>query len=192
MKRFALILFSFLLINFTAANENGIAVENLLLQQNGAVFYLNADLNIQWNEPLTKNLEHGIPIFFVSDAQIYKPRWWWADKKIAAVQKKWAVSYHPMTREYRLESDTVQFFRDFESLAAALSRIRGWEIVAAEKLENGEKYTLLFRFALDYEALPKTFQIGIWGNREWALDSGWIFQKNLALTVENFEKAGEK
>ena len=186
MKRFFLAIFSFLYFYSAAvAEENSIAVENLTLKQNGSVFVVNADLNIQWNEHLKKTLEHGISLFFVADAALYSPRWWWRDKKIAAAQKKWQLSYHPITREYRLNlGGLFQSFQSFEEVEKALSRIRNWTLVDAEKLEDAKEYTFMFRFALDYEALPKTFQIGIWGNREWLLDSGWIFQKNLALTVE--------
>ncbi len=185
MKRFFLVIFSLLCFYSAAAGDKSIAVENLTLKQNGNVFVVNADLNIQWNEHLKKTLEHGISLFFVADAALYRPRWWWRDKKIAAVQRKWQLSYHPITREYRLNlGGLFQSFRSFEEVERAIARIRNWELIDAQKLDHSKEYTLMFRFALDYEALPKTFQIGIWGNREWVLDSGWIFQKNLQFTVE--------
>lgn len=183
--KIVLFLFFYFFSFIAVASDNSIEVTNLSLKQNGEAFVIDADLNIQWNEHLKKTLEHGIALFFVADAALYIPRWWWRDKKIASAQKKWQLSYHPITREYRLNlGGLFQSFRSFEEVERALSRIRNWELLKTDQLKNGKEYSLMFRFALDYEELPKTFQIGIWGNREWVLDSGWIFQKNSVSTVE--------
>lgn len=187
MKKFSIVILFFIIALPLKAQ---IHVPFLELKTDNTHYVLNAHLKINWNERLKETLHYGIPLFFVADAQITQKRFYIWNTQIAHAQKKWQISFHPITREYRLHyGGLYQSFVHFENLEQALSNIKNWKISPKNDFNFDENTTLSFRFYLDTSALPQTFQIGIWGNKEWLLDSGWIFQKNLALTVENLPRA---
>ena len=46
--------------------------------------------------------------YFVVDFEMSRPRWYWFDEKAAAKQLQLRLSYHPLSRQYRLSTGTLQ------------------------------------------------------------------------------------
>ncbi len=184
MKKIACTVFLLFFALYAQASVRVLALE---FQKADELYVLNAQLSIDWNKRLKESLHHGMTLFFVAEAKITQKRWYVWNKEILSVQKKWQVSFHPITREYRLNLGGLhQSFSTFEDLEEVLSRVVNWEIATVKELNLNKNATLSFRFYLDTASLPKTFQIGIWGNSEWLLESPWV-EKSLSLTVENKE-----
>ena len=126
-------------------------------------------------------LVKGIPMFFVTEAQVLRERWYWYDKKVASMQRHMRLAYQPLTRRWRLNV-TAGAGRDaslgfalnqtFETLGEALTalkRISRWKIAEASDLDIGVKYRVDFSFRLDLTQLPRPFQIGALGQSDWDL-----------------------
>ena len=124
-------------------------------------------------------LVKGIPMFFVTEAQVLRERWYWYDKKVASMQRHMRLAYQPLTRRWRLNV-TAGAGRDaslgfalnqtFETLGEALTaikRISRWKIAGASDLDIGVKYRVDFSFRLDLTQLPRPFQIGALGQSDW-------------------------
>lgn len=123
----------------------------------------------------------GIPMFFVTEVNILRERWYWYDKQIASVQRHMRLAYQPLTRRWRLNV-TVGLGREasvglalnpsFDTLEEALSamkRVSRWKIADVTDLESGVKYKVDFNFRLDLAQLPRPFQIGALGQSDWDL-----------------------
>ena len=52
----------------------------------------------------------------------------------------------------------------------ALGRLARWRIADATRLEDGERYSVSFRFRLDLSQLPRPFQIGMANQPDWNID----------------------
>lgn len=172
------LVFSMLLMPITqAAESEEIEVVSLEIAQTAEANYiLNARLDFTLGETLVDAVQRGIPLYFVAELQIEKPRWYWFNRKLVDKTLEYRLNYHVITRSYRL-SVGGGLHRNFDSLHEALQamqRLRNWPIAEAGTLEAGTEYTTSYRFRLDKGRLPKPFQVSVVGNREWSLDTGWV------------------
>ncbi|MDD4943922.1 MAG: DUF4390 domain-containing protein, partial [Rhodoferax sp.] len=98
-----------------------------------------------------------------------------------SVQRYQRLSYHPLTRRWRLNvnagavTETEQGLtlnQNFDNLQDALNavqRLSHWRIAEASQLEAGVTYGVQFRFNLDVTQLPRPLQIGTLGQSDWQI-----------------------
>lgn len=156
-------------------------VSQLDLRRNGDAIELSAGLQFELPGPVQDALLKGLPVIFVAEAEIYRERWYWLDKRVASVQRQMRLVYQPLTRRWRLSIGSgpgrpgeagAALGQIFDSLDEALALIRrfvGWRIADVGALEAGSTYRLDFRFRLDTAQLPRPLQIGTLGESDWVL-----------------------
>ncbi|MDD5240606.1 MAG: DUF4390 domain-containing protein [Sulfuricella sp.] len=121
----------FLLLSM-AARADGIEVKSTELELAEDALVLNAELEVSLSPALEDALNKGVPLNFVVDFELKKPRWYWLDETIATAQRHLRLSYHALTRQYQLNVNGQH--QNFSSLADArqeLGRSREWHV--AEK-----------------------------------------------------------
>ncbi len=135
--------------------------------------------NIKFDLPgvIDDALAKGIPMFFVAEAVLFRDRWYWYDKQMAAAERHMRLSYQPLTRRWRLVVSPTpignsglalgQTFDTREEALAAVQRISHWKIADAADIDRDERYNVDFRFRLDVSQLPRPFQIGAVGQADW-------------------------
>ena len=154
-------------------------------------YVLSADFNFELNQRLEEAVSKGLVLYFVADFELTKGRWYWLDEKLVSRSQTYRLSYHALTRQYRLSTGggLHQAFTTLTETMAVLSRLRNWVVI--EKTEKsvriGESYQAALRLRLDVAQLPKPFQITSLGNKDWSLSSDWkIWQATLpALAAES-------
>jgi hypothetical protein len=141
--------------------------------------YLTANLQLEIPPAVEDALTKGIALIFVAEAEIVRERWYWTDKRVAAASRSMRLVYQPLTRRWRLSqassdpaaqggrANLTQSFTSLADAVAALESIARWRIADAADIEAGASYLLSFRFRLDAGQLPRPFQIGIAGQRDW-------------------------
>ena len=141
--------------------------------------YLSANMRLELPPPVEDALLKGISLIFVAEAEIYKERWYWTDKRVSQASRSLRLSFQPLTRRWRLsqgaidgagQAGRVNLSQQFDSLAEALSALENlarWRIAEAADVEPDSAYQLSFRFRLDVGQLPRPFQIGIAGQKDW-------------------------
>lgn len=116
-------------------------------------------------------LQRGVPVHFTAQATVLRGRWYWRDERIARPSRSWRLSYQPLTATWRVSSvSSGGLSQSFPSLAEALapiSRVSGWRLVEADKLEAGERYYVEFSFQLDSAQLPRPMQLDL--GQDWKL-----------------------
>lgn len=140
----------------------------------GTDLQLSADIYLPVGERMREVLLLGIPLYFVIEFELTEPRWYWRDRLVASARQSHRLSYHPITRRFRLTR--FGFPQDYLSLdqaVASLSRVRGWDVVSAERLDPGETYQAAVRMRLDTERLPGPLQIDLFTTQDWNLESEW-------------------
>lgn len=125
----------------------------------------------------------GIPMYFVTEADITRDRWYWYDKKVSSAQRGMRLAYQPLTRTWRvnmvqgggsIDGQGLALSQTYESLSQALAvikRVSRWRIADASDLDGGNKHRVEFRFRLDLGQLPRPFQIGALGQSGWDISS---------------------
>jgi len=178
MRRIALLLKIFLLVLIftvsTAARADDIEVREANLRATDEGLVLNAEFSFQITPRLAEAIENGVPLYFDLEFELTRPRWYWFDEKAVAKRMQVRLSYHALSRQYRLSTGLLQ--QSFGSLAEALDvlrRLRNWLVVDRTVLLADATYEAAVRMRLDTTLLPKPFQLSALTNREWNLESAW-------------------
>lgn len=135
---------------------------------------LDAEIVFDLTPRLEEAVKRGVALYFVLEFELIRPRWYWFDEKIVARSQTWRLSYHALTRKYRLSAGALHM--SFDTLGEAVSvmrHVRRWGVAERVQLRPGESYQAGVRFRLDSTQLPTPFQVSAIGSREWTLDSGW-------------------
>lgn len=152
----------------------GISIRNAAVELSEDGYSLNADFDVQFSARLEEAVARGVPLYFIVEAEISRPRWYWFDEKPVVLTRTYKISYTPLLRQYRLEVGTVyQNFTRFEELKRVLSRIRGWHIADKGALAKEVPYQASIRMRLDTAQLPKPFQLNAVASRDWSVNSEW-------------------
>lgn len=119
-------------------------------------------------------LHKGISLYFVVDFQLTRPRWYWFDDKPVTTSRSVRLSYHPLTRQYRLSTGGLQLpFTRLRSALDFIQHVRGWRVFDRSAIKPGETYQAEVRMRLDLTQLPKPFQVNAVNSRDWNLSSEW-------------------
>jgi hypothetical protein len=135
---------------------------------------LSANFAFELNPRLEEVVNRGVPLYFVAEFELTRPRWYWFDEQAASVSQSYRLSYHALTRQYRVSIGSLQ--QGFPTLKEALdllSSIRDWKVVDKGAVKFGSPYLAAVRLKLDVAQMPKPFQVNAITNRDWALSSEW-------------------
>jgi len=154
------------------AEEIQVGVTRLVASEEGIV--LDADFALDLTPRLEDALTNGVPLYFVFEFESTRPRWYWFDEKIGAATLTARLSFHALTRTYRLSTGALhQSFATLDEALRALGRVREWLVLPRDALRPDTTYNAYVRMRLDTTQLPKPFQVSALANREWALASPW-------------------
>lgn len=146
-------------------------------------YVLSADFKFELNPRLEEAVTKGVVLYFVADFELNRARWYWLDETLASRSQTYRLSYHALTRQYRLSTGGLhQSFLTLQEAMQVLSRLRNWTVVdrAEKSIRPGETVDASLRMRLDVTQLPRPFQITALGNKEWSLGSDW---KNWRTTL---------
>ena len=157
-----------------ARAAEGIEVRSAALVAADDSYYLEATFEIGLTFALEDALHKGIPLHFLVEFELIRPRWYWLNEKLVNHQQRYRLSYNALTRQYRVGVGTL--YQNFPSLSEALeflSRVRLREIAEPGTLRKDSVYTAALRMRLDTSQLPRPFQITAVGSRDWNISSEW-------------------
>lgn len=154
------------------ADEIEVREASLALVEDGLA--LTADFAFDINPRLAEAVANGVPLYFVVEFEMVRTRWWWFEEKTAARRLQLRLSYHALSRQYRLSTGLLQ--QNFGSLAEALAvlrRVRNWIVLERTAALAEGTYEAAVRMRLDTTLLPKPFQLSALTSRELNLESAW-------------------
>lgn len=146
----------------------GVELGTLELRQAEGALTLEFSARLTLSRALEDALRRGVPMYFETEATLYRSRWYWRDERVARVARSYRLSYQPLTASWRVGlGGLAQNFQGLSDALAMISRLSGWRLADAAQLEPGERYYVEFSYRLDNAQLPRPMQIGL-GN-EWSL-----------------------
>ena len=178
-----------------AANEVEVHAPRLEAVEEGLV--LNADFAFELSQRLEEIVTSGVPLYFRVDFELTRPRWYWFDEKAVSRQLQLRLSYHALSRHYRLSTGLLQ--QNFASLGEALNvlkRVRNWLVADRTITFSDADYEAAVRLRLDAAMLPRPFQLSALTSRELQLESAWkrfsVRPRQLPAPVESREPQGAR
>jgi hypothetical protein len=161
-----------------SVQPEGIEVTGLAVARADQGLALDFSARIWPNHTVEDALQRGIAVYFVAEAAVYRPRWYWRDERVSRVSRNWRVSYQPLTNTWRVGSGGLSQTVASQSEALSLvSRISGWRITEPARLAADQRYYVEFSYRLDTSQLPRPMQLSVGGLNEWALE----FERTMAV-----------
>ena len=144
--------------------------------------YLSAVVAFELPPVVEDALMKGIAMFFVVETDIYESRWYWTDRRVASATRTIRLAFQPLTRRWRvnivsgiinnsagLRATLSQNYDTLAEALAAVQRLSRWRIADGAELDPDVVHKLEFSFRLDLSQLPRPFQIGVVGQKDWTI-----------------------
>lgn len=158
----------------TAARADEIEVADARLSSTEDGVVLAADFSFELNPRLVEVATNGVPLYFVVEFELTRPRWYWFDEKAATKRLQIRLSYHALSRQYRLSTGVLQqSYASLEEALNVLRRVRNWLVIDRGAGLSDANYEAAVRMRLDVTLLPKPFQLSAITSRELNLESSW-------------------
>jgi len=157
-----------------AARADDVEVREANLRAADEGLVLNAEFAFDFNARLADAVANGVPLYFVIEFELTRPRWYWLDERTASKRQQVRLSYHALSRHYRLSTGLLQQnFDTLESALAVLRRVNNWLVVDRTVSLSDARYEAGVRMRLELALLPKPIQISAYTSNDWNLDSAW-------------------
>jgi hypothetical protein len=154
------------------ADDGEVRAAGLRAVEDGLV--LDADFQFELTPRLADVVANGVPLYFVVDFELGRRRWYWLDEKAASNKLQLRLSYHPLSRQYRLSTGLLQQnFASLEDALNVLKRVRSWLVVDRTVSFYDADYEAAVRLRLDTTLLPKPFQLSALTSRDLHLETPW-------------------
>jgi hypothetical protein len=168
----ALIAFAFAIGNAFAAAQ-GVDVRRPTLTVVEDHLVLEAEFDISLTPTLEEVLNKGVPLYFLLEFELIRPRWYWFNDRVVYIQQEYRLSYNALTRQYRLGVGNLhQNFATMSEVLEVMSRVRRRIEIDPSTLRR-DTYIAGLRLRLDTSQLPKPFQLNAIVAREWNVGSDW-------------------
>jgi len=165
-------------LEFARADE--IEVRDVALRRVESGMMLDADFAFDLTPRLAEVVANGVPLYFRVEFELTRSRWYWFDETAASSRLQLRLSYHALSRQYRLSTGALQqSFPNLEEALDVLKRVRNWLVIERGTRLADADYDAAVRMRLDTTLLPKPFQLSALTGRDLQLESSW---KRLSIT----------
>jgi hypothetical protein len=151
------------------AQAQGVELPTIVAKRQDGGVVLDFAANLTLSRAVEEGLRHGVPVYFVAEASVKRPRWYWRDERIAHVSRSWRLSYQPLTSAWRVSLGAFsQSYPSLEEALTTITRIAHWRI-AESGVDATDRYYVDFQFYLDSSQLPPAMRLDISAQSEWKL-----------------------
>ena len=152
-----------------AARAQGVELPSIVAKRQDGGVVLDFAANLTLSRAVEEALRRGVPVYFVAEATVKKPRWYWRDERVSHVSRSWRLSYQPLTSAWRVSLGAFsQSYPSLEEALTSVTRIARWRI-ADSGVDNADRYYVDFQFYLDQSQLPPVMKLDIATTSEWKL-----------------------
>lgn len=180
MRRIAFLTGFLALLAAGVARADSIEVRDVALRAVEEGLVLDADFDFELTPRLAEVVANGVPLYFRVEFELTRPRWYWFDERTASRLLQIRLSYHALSRHYRLSAGAQperltlqQNFATLEEALKVLKRVRSWLVLDRAAGISRSDYDAAVRMRLDTALLPKPFQLSALTSRELHLESPW-------------------
>lgn len=151
------------------AQAQGVELPSIAAKRQDGGVVLDFVANLTLSKAVEDALRRGVPVYFVAEATVKKPRWYWRDDRVARISRSWRLSYQPLTSAWRVSLGAFsQSYPSLEEALTTVTRIAHWRI-ADSGIDGNDKYYVDFQFYLDSSQLPRPMQLDLGAQSEWKL-----------------------
>lgn len=177
-----IIIFCSLVPGHTAYAE-GIEVTTAKLEAAEDGYRVFVGFSFELGNDVKNAINEGIPVSFIAEVEINRPRWYWFDEKSIRSTQTIKIQYDLWRRQYTaaVNGGLKQNFATLEEIVNLVKQPRRWLVAEKNALSFGSTYNVAVRLKLDSSQLSKPMLITSLSNSGWRLSSDW---KRFTFKVE--------
>ncbi len=156
-----------------AQAADGVEITHAHIESSDDGYKLDAKYTFELNHDLEDAIQHGVQLYFTTEIELTRPRWWWYDDKAVSSRQTMRISYNVLTRQYHVSvvGSVQQSFPTLEDALFMIRRPARWLIAPKGTLKPGETYNVTLRMFMDRQFLQKPLQVNAFNNAGWQLGS---------------------
>lgn len=167
-------LFAAICFSASIAQAEDIVLRSAALHLANEGLVLEAEFGFVFPPRLAEAVANGVPLYFLFEFEMTRPRWYWLDERAAAKRLQLRLSYHVLSRQYVVSNGPLELqFATLDEALGVLRRIRNWVVGERVALVSEAQYDAALRMRLDTSLLPKPIQVSALTSREWHFESAW-------------------
>jgi hypothetical protein len=165
-----------LLLVFACAQAqaaDGVEITTAHIEATDEGYKLASNFAFELNGGLEDALKHGVKLYFTTEIELTRPRWYWTDERAVSARQTARINYDILLRQFYVTFDNSvkQTFTTLEDALFLIRRPSRWVIAPKGALEPGKVYNVTLRMFMDRERLSKPIQVNAFNNAEWRLSS---------------------
>ena len=174
IKQFVFFCLMLLSVHMTGASAEGIKIKSFELEKVEGDWLLNASFQIELAPGLEDAVQKGVVLYFQTEFELIRGRWYWFDEKVVDVQRTSKISYQALTDQYRVTLGSVTITAaNLKQAMGAVSSIDDWAVIEQPMVSPNQTYVAAIRMKLDTNQLAKPFQVNAINSKAWNLQSEW-------------------
>lgn len=156
-----------------ARAADGVEITHAHIEAVDEGYRLAASFAFDLNHGLEDAVQHGVPLFFTTEIELTRPRWYWFDEKAIVARQTSRISYNVLTRQYHVSiiGSVQQSFATLDDALFLIRRPSRWLVAPRTALKPGEAYNVTLKMGMDRDYLPKPIQVNAFNNSDWRLTS---------------------
>ncbi len=166
-----------------AAQAEGVEVTTAKLEAAEDGYRVFVGFSFELGNDVKNAINEGIPVSFIAEVEINRPRWYWFDEKSIRSTQTIKIQYDLWRRQYTaaVNGGLKQNFASLDEIIKLVKQPRRWLVAEKGALSFGSTYNVAVRLKLDSSQLSKPMLITSLSNSGWRLSSDW---KRFTFKVE--------
>ena len=159
-----------------AVPAQGFTVQDVSTELDEDVYLMDAQIKYQFSAAAIEALDSGVPLTIELDIEVYQPRKWMWDDKIAGLKQRYRIAYHALTQQYvvtNLNSGAQSSYQNRNVAIHMMGNIRRLPILDRHLVKEDEHYMARMRASLVINELPAPLRTWAYLASEWRLSSEW-------------------
>ena len=165
------------------AASDGVDITHAHIEATDEGYRLSASFAFDLNHGLEDAIQHGVSLYFTTEVELTRPRWYWFDEKAIVARQTSRINYDVLLRRYSvaITGSVQQSFTSLDDALFLLRRPARWLVAPKGALKVGEVYNVKLQMGMDQDYLPKPMQVNAFNNSDWRLTSS---QKTFTYKAE--------
>lgn len=151
----------------------GVEIQRHVIEATDNGYRLSASYSVDLSHEMEDALQYGKPLYFYTEIEFTRPRWYWFDEKAITARQTLSLSYNVLTRQYNVtvNGSIYQYFPTLDEALFLIRRPNRWLVAPRGALKAGETYNVKLSMGLDPNFVSKPLKVNALNNSEWRLAS---------------------
>ncbi len=155
------------------------SIKDIYVKRTNGAWKVSFDVENCFTEKIQEAIQSGIPTTFTFYVNLYQKRSWWKDRKLASVEFRHTVQYHPIQKVYQIKLGDDHSSLAASSLAEAkkvMSKVKEFKIQSSAPFEPGVPAYFRIKAELDPVRLPLHLEYLFFFVSLWDFETDWVIQ----------------